>query len=182
MIKIELLLSLQMIYMLPLGIIAIYIVFKALKGSQTNIIAPVLGAVILIHRLLTKKYKTPKPQTVTWSAMLSDPWFDHVLNGKKTLEGRRYYDKWTQMRAGDRIVFNHVDDNRVPFIRYVVTVQRFATFLEALQHFNKHYMLDSILPGIKTPEEGAERYLKFVRQETQERDGVVVLGLSDSKN
>ena len=121
-----------------------------------------------------------KCQPRRWQALLSDPYYELTKTEKKTLEGRRNYDKWRAMRPGDIVQFRHATDadaQRAPFERHVRARFCFPTFRAALEHFHSIQQLHRLLPNVETVEQGVAVYAKFVSLPTQLRDGVVVLEL-----
>lgn len=108
---------------------------------------------------------------------LNDPWFDLMKNEKKIYEGRRNTEKIRSIKVGDIIqISHHVNKLIEPFNVIVNEIHHFATFEEAL----KGLPINEILPIENIDvEKGIEIYLKYVSLETQLKDGVVMLKISN---
>lgn len=109
---------------------------------------------------------------------LSDPWFDHVENGRKIFEGRRFFKDILHMQPKDLILFRHsTDKDRPAVIKKILHIHKFTMFEAALDHFDRVGRLQEILPGIKTVQEGVKIYFKYVSLDTQIKDGVCLIEL-----
>ena len=99
----------------------------------------------------------------THTMSLSQPWFDLVRDGIKTVEGRTYTDKRKKLNIGDTIIFKN---GKQSFDKKIKDLKVFSTFKEAI----KNAKLKNILPGIKTYQEGVEVYLNIPNYKGQEKD------------
>lgn len=86
---------------------------------------------------------------------VSDPWFDHIKYGRKTIEGRKKSQTWGNLKVGDRLRIFRKGNPRdivevdIEDIRYYPT----------LYDFFKHEDITKMLPGIRTIEDGMKVYL-----------------------
>ena len=99
---------------------------------------------------------------------LNDPWYDLVGDGRKRYEGRRCTPKTRAIRTGDTIEFSH--HSLPPFRKTVGGVRWFPSFRSALVTLG----IDDVLPGVEAVDEGVEIYTRFVSEETQRREGVLI--------
>ena len=106
---------------------------------------------------------------------LNSPWYELVRDGKKLYEGRRALPSILSLMIGENISISHHTDETLPSYEVIVTsLARYKTFEEALYELP----LDEVLPVPNiTIEEGIQVYQKYVSLATQERDGVVLIGL-----
>jgi ASC-1-like (ASCH) protein len=106
---------------------------------------------------------------------LNSPWYELVRDGKKRYEGRRALPSILSLTVGKCMSISHHTDATLPSYTVTVTsITRYKNFEEAL----KELPLDDVLPvpGISV-DEGVKIYQKYVSLKTQERDGVVMIGL-----
>jgi ASC-1-like (ASCH) protein len=111
------------------------------------------------------------------SMSLNSPWFELVKQGVKKYEGRRNTDKIKRMNVGDAILFRHHTDPSIqPFKARIVGLNPFPTFKHALEYLP----IRDVLPidGI-TVADGVNIYQQYVSLATQERDGVVLIEVSE---
>lgn len=136
-----------------------------------------LISVFLICIVLRLYHRAKQP--VCWSMSLSDPWFDHVKNGTKKFEGRRFYKNLLHFQPNDFIIFRPSNGNNEICIKKIFQIHKFATFEVALAHYNRLGRMNEILPGIDTIEQGVKIYFKYVSLATQIKDGVCLIELDD---
>lgn len=106
---------------------------------------------------------------------LNDPWFDLVKSGKKLYEGRRNWHKTKNIKIGDWIRFSHyTKEDEDTYIVKVTSINYFKDFREALQILPIYDVLP--LDNI-TIEDGVEIYKKYVSEETQRKDGIIMFGI-----
>jgi ASC-1-like (ASCH) protein len=80
----------------------------------------------------------------------------------------------------DIIVFSHaLDKSEKTIQRRVVSVEKFPSYKEALEKLSERGLLDDLLPGVTTVEDGLKIYLRNVTMLIQERHGVVLMELDD---
>lgn len=113
----------------------------------------------------------------TWQLSLNEPWFTFVKTGRKRFEGRRWYRTVTDFRIGDTIVFKDVKATQESFRKEIVGIHHFITFEAGLEHFKAKGIMDAILPGVETVEEGTKIYYQFVSLETQLQDTICLIEL-----
>lgn len=116
----------------------------------------------------------------TWCLKLNDPWFDHVLFGRKRFEGRRFAHQVKEFYAGDLLRFSHATDPKQPvFYKKIVEIHRFPAFEVGLKYFEARDELQQVLPGIASVAEGVNVYLQFVSLPTQLQDSVCFIELTN---
>ena len=72
-----------------------------------------------------------------------DPWFFHIRQGIKTVEGRKGTPSYKKIKAGDRINFSNGTDS---FIAVVTEIRDY----DSIEKYLEDVSLDKALPGIKT--------------------------------
>jgi ASC-1-like (ASCH) protein len=104
---------------------------------------------------------------------LNSPWYEHVRDGRKQYEGRRYTPQINALQSGDPVVFkHHTEPDRYPEIHAtVIQVMHFPTFRDALLCIP----IENVLPGVTSVDEGDLIYQRFVSLSTQHRDGVCMI-------
>jgi ASC-1-like (ASCH) protein len=106
---------------------------------------------------------------------VNDPWYDAIKNGSKIWEGRRAIPSIKCLQKGDYLFVGHHINKDNTLLRFQIgDIILFPSFKDALQKLG----LENTLPGVKTIEEGVEIYKKYVSLDTQHRDGVVMIKLS----
>lgn len=83
-----------------------------------------------------------------------EPWFSKIKNGLKTVEGRKFSDKYASLKPGEIVKF-HCENNS--FLTEVIKVIPYRSIEEYL-HIEG---FENVLPGIKTFEEALDVYLGF---------------------
>ncbi|MHB1952765.1 MAG: ASCH domain-containing protein [Sulfobacillus sp.] len=89
-----------------------------------------------------------------WRKHLSEPWFDLVCRGEKSVEGRLDRGDFGLMQPGDSVIWYNGDYSCATKI---VSIRRYRSFID----FLKGERLSDVLPGIKTKEQGLEIYRRF---------------------
>lgn len=103
---------------------------------------------------------------------LNSPWYEHVRDGRKHYEGRRWNQKLRQLQPGDIIVFrHHLHPTYPPLPVIVEKVLSFPSYRAALQQL----VLHDVLPEVDTVDEGDLIYQRFVSLSTQSREGVCMI-------
>ena len=103
---------------------------------------------------------------------LSEPWFTHVRNGTKTIEGRLCKGFWKEISVGDKILF--FNDHNEEVVVQIVGKRFYGSFLAYLIFEG----LETTLPGIDTFENGENVYLKYFTREEEKEYGVVALEMA----
>jgi ASC-1-like (ASCH) protein len=102
---------------------------------------------------------------------LSQPWFDLIRDGRKTVEGRLDRDDYAVMMENDVIQFHNGDDS---YSMKVIHTARYSTFHEMVTGEG----LDHVLPGIGSIEEGVSIYRLFYSEEDETKYGIVAIHIS----
>lgn len=85
---------------------------------------------------------------------LHDKYYQQILAGQKTVEGRIAKQKYAQLSAGDSVEFISNDDRTGSIKARVLAVTKYADFAAML----KSEGVSNMLPGIATVDEGVEVY------------------------
>lgn len=104
---------------------------------------------------------------------LKDPWFTHIKNGKKKVEGRLNKDNVSNINKLDRIIWMKSGDEENQFSTIITNLKCYSTFEEMLEREG----LKNVLPGIKSIEEGVKIYNKFYSKEDEIKYGVLAIHL-----
>jgi len=87
------------------------------------------------------------------------PWFSHLMSGKKTVLGREAQSKWKPLKVGQSLVVNSPEYECAVFV--VIGIRHYPSLKEYLEAEG----VDNCLPGIKTVEEGIAIYNQWSTDE-----------------
>lgn len=117
-------------------------------------------------------------------ATLSDPYYDHVKSGIKTVEGRLNNDKWSKdkLKEGDIIIFRRKNDDDTINESDRVKVQvEFIHPYDNVEEMLRAERLKYTLPGVKTIKEGVKIYTDIYDKDTKNpqttKYGMVGIGI-----
>lgn len=107
---------------------------------------------------------------------VSQPWFRHIRNGVKTVEGRLNKGKFRDMKSGDVLVISNTSGKRDSsknnkVVAVVTKINQYDSFEEYLSREG----LNSTLPGIKTISEGMAVYRQFYSPEDELKFGIAAV-------
>lgn len=106
---------------------------------------------------------------------LQEPWFSHIRDGRKIVEGRLNKSWVKELQVNDYIEFTRVlsngEDDSVPQkISLIVTkIKKYPSFTAVFDDAG----LEKVLPGVETYEDGIAVYRKFYSEEKEKEFGVV---------
>uniref|UniRef100_A0A6C0KVG0 ASCH domain-containing protein n=1 Tax=viral metagenome TaxID=1070528 RepID=A0A6C0KVG0_9ZZZZ len=101
---------------------------------------------------------------------VSQPWFDYIKLGKKTIEGRLNKGMFSQLKKDDIIKFVNKDEHvivRVEKIQYYDSFFQYLT-LEGLER---------TLPDVYTIEEGINIYYKYYTKEQEKEYRILAISI-----
>ena len=102
---------------------------------------------------------------------LKEPWFSYIKEGKKTIEGRINKGLFRQLQPGKNVIFtNGYNQVKVK----IIGKNEYSSFEEML----KKESLGSVLPNIKSIQEGVNIYRQYFTEDVEKQYGVVALKLS----
>lgn len=101
---------------------------------------------------------------------IAHPWFDHVQDNRKNIEGRLFKGKFTHLKAGDAIVI-HNPENTATIDKTITSIDMFSSFQHALEQIP----VKDVLPGITSMEEGVKIYNSIYSKEDQSKYRVCML-------
>jgi ASC-1-like (ASCH) protein len=101
---------------------------------------------------------------------VSQPWFNHILSGQKTIEGRLGKGDFNRMQPHDTIVWA---SGPVSFQTEITHIARYGSFYNYLISEG----LNRTLPDIHSIEEGVAIYRKFFTAADERKYGVVAIHL-----
>ena len=84
-----------------------------------------------------------------------NPWFDAILSGGKTIEGRKA-EKWSHLKVND-VLQIHLPDFSRSFLVCIVKINHYDSLVE----YVSSELLSTILPGINSVENGIMVYENF---------------------
>ncbi|KAK1379349.1 ASCH domain-containing protein [Heracleum sosnowskyi] len=93
------------------------------------------------------------------------PFFSHLKDGLKTVEGRCAVGDYTRMSPGALILFNKC------LVLQVQDVCKYASFSEMLEAES----IEKVLPGVKALEQGVQIYRNFYPEEKERLSGVLAI-------
>jgi ASC-1-like (ASCH) protein len=103
----------------------------------------------------------PPPQNAPTHVIdCSEPWFTHILEGRKPVEGRKASEKRGKVAVGDVVVFRDPADQMKTFLARVTAVTRYEG-PGALRKYLEGETLARALPGVESFEAGEKVYLAF---------------------
>jgi ASC-1-like (ASCH) protein len=100
---------------------------------------------------------------------VQSPWFECIVFGSKTVEGRVYVKPYSSLKMGSVIMIHHVDKDRhelnsTPIkVRVSAPLRRYRTIDDFL-----NFEMTNALPGITDPEVGRALYSGLLKQRAQE--------------
>ena len=93
----------------------------------------------------------------TYVKHLSQPWFNYIKNGDKTLEGRLNRQDWSKMKKGDILIFTNKNEKIITSIKSINSYVSFEQLLyEKMDGVTMN--LKRLLPNIETIDEGIQIY------------------------
>jgi ASC-1-like (ASCH) protein len=113
---------------------------------------------------------------MAWKSFdVSSPWYEHIRDGRKTVEGRLCKGLFAGLRAGDKI---KIDDKRGSYVcARVIEVRRYPTFEEYLSQEG----LRITLPGVRSLAEGVAVYRRFYSVEKEREFGICAIHLQKTR-
>lgn len=96
--------------------------------------------------------------TATHTIHCDDPWFTHIREGIKPVEGRKKTHSYQRIRPGDKINFTNGKEN---FIADVTEIREYAS----IENYLEDVTLEKALPGIATIEEALNIYYQWSSEE-----------------
>lgn len=99
---------------------------------------------------------------------VQEPYFSLLNDGRKTIEGRCAGGDYERIKSGALILLNK------SVVFEVQDVRKYASFAEMLGV----EILDEVLPGVKTIDEGVKVYRKFYTEEREASNGVLAICVS----
>jgi len=87
-----------------------------------------------------------------------EPWFSHIRNGIKPVEGRKNTHTYKKIRVGDQINFSNGNES---FLTTVTEIREYDT----IEQYFEDITLEKALPGIQTIEEGLNIYYQWSTEE-----------------
>ena len=106
----------------------------------------------------------------TYTEYVIEPWFSHICEGKKTIEGRKNNGRFKTMKEGETILFKNQDSTK-SILTEVVGKRIYPSFKSYLETET----LNKCLPGIKDIIEGQNIYYNFYSIEDELKYGVVAI-------
>lgn len=96
---------------------------------------------------------------------VSEPWFTHIREGRKPVEGRKASPTWTGVKVGDILAFHSPAvlgrDPSEPFKAEVTAITKYEPGPNALRRYLEGETLDRALPGVESVEAGEAICLAF---------------------
>ena len=105
-------------------------------------------------------------------------WFDHLVDGNKTVEGRLRKGKFTGFAAGTRaLVRKGGEDGKDAMHVSIKRVTRYPSFRAMLEGEG----LRHVLPGVDSVSKGVQVYRKFYSASDEREHGVIAMDLGTVK-
>jgi ASC-1-like (ASCH) protein len=106
----------------------------------------------------------------TWRNHRKEPYFSFVRDGVKTVEGRLNKGKYSQIKPGDQIIVQSLDESE-SFAVVVVDARKYPTIKDMLESED----LSKLLPDKKTLQEALEVYREFYTEDQEKEFGAVAI-------
>jgi ASC-1-like (ASCH) protein len=113
------------------------------------------------------KVKKIKCKKFVHEMNVDDIWFSHILEGRKTIEGRLCKGKYKFIKRDDDIIINQKLRKNISNVR----------FYPSFEEYLRNEELNNCLPGIETIEEGIMIYRKFYTKKDEKTYGIVAIEL-----
>ncbi len=107
---------------------------------------------------------------------LSQPWFECIYNGSKTVEGRLNKGDFGNMQIGDQIEF-HNENNK--YTVDITNIKYYKTFKEMITKERLKHVLPT--PDIKRIKDGVKVYHSFYSPEDEKQYGIVAIHIKVKK-
>lgn len=102
---------------------------------------------------------------------VTEPWFSHIKEGRKPVEGRKMFGTWSKLKVGDIIHMKNGND------RFDVKVTGLTVYPPSLEDPLTSYLeseaLERALPGVNSLEEGRRIYLQWSTEEEIHQKGMM---------
>jgi ASC-1-like (ASCH) protein len=99
---------------------------------------------------------------------VSEPWYTHIKEGRKTVEGRPKKGTFAQMKVDQTVKFFNRELNK-NFCAKIIEISEHKTFFDMI----KSNGLENVLPGIRNIDEGEAVYMQYYNKEIESQYGVV---------
>jgi ASC-1-like (ASCH) protein len=101
-----------------------------------------------------------------------DPWFTHIREGRKVVEGRKAGGQWGSVTVKDTLFFRNTANAAEVFFARVIGITHYEG-PGALRKYLLGETLARALPGVESLEVGEEIYLTFWTNEEIDEYGMV---------
>ena len=115
----------------------------------------------------TDKLKDKKP---LHNFSIKQPYLTYIKKGIKSIEGRVFSEKFSQLVVGDTIRFYNLNEE---VICRVVFLHKYKDFYEML----KNEKITELLPHTSNIEDGVKIYMKFPRASRVKKMGALAIGI-----
>lgn len=102
---------------------------------------------------------------------VQEPWYTHLLEGRKTVEGRLNRGSFAQYAVGDRLHFFTDAELEKEFLCEIVR----KTWYPSIADYLHTEGLEKTLPGISTISEGVEIYRRFYKETEEKEMGMLAI-------
>ncbi|MFO7807444.1 MAG: ASCH domain-containing protein [Candidatus Moraniibacteriota bacterium] len=99
---------------------------------------------------------------------VQEPYYDYIINGQKTIEGRLNKGKFSLMQIGDHLLINN---------EFKCKIKR-KTNYKSFQSMIESEGVKSVVPDKKGIQEATNVYYNFFTKEQEQKFGVVAIKIS----
>ncbi len=105
---------------------------------------------------------------------ISEPWFTHIANGDKTIEGRLKKGVFQNLQEGD-IVLWYIKEKKYTHnvLTQIIDIKEYKTFEDMLRKST----LKKTLPGIRTYKDGVAVYRQYYTKQKEKEHGILAIEL-----
>jgi len=107
-----------------------------------------------------------------WDIPIEDEWGIKILQGLKTVEGKKHSKTWRDMKIGDAIKF------KLSFTEFMADVTNIHYYLHDNDQLTQFLIMEGInncLPGKETLEDARNIYLKFYKLDEIQKYGMMAI-------
>jgi ASC-1-like (ASCH) protein len=97
-----------------------------------------------------------------------EPWYTHIKEGRKTIEGRPKRNTFAEMQVGQTVKFFNKQLNE-SFCAKIIEINEYKTFFDMIKSNGQ----ENVLPGIRNIDEGVSVYMQYYNKEIESQFGVV---------
>lgn len=104
-----------------------------------------------------------------------DPWFTHIKEKRKVIEGRLCNQKYSDLIVGNIIKLLKSIDSEEYILVKIISITKYNSFREMLEKETLEKVLPD--PSVKTIDDGVKIYRSFYTEKLEIKKGVLAIGI-----